>query len=186
MNSEMLLHKAIEFAAVKHKNQTRKQSDTPYIVHPAEVMLFLTESGCEYDCIAAGILHDTLEDTETTYEELVAQFGVKIADLVAAESEDKSKSWRERKQNTVDKIKTASVEAKMICLADKLSNLQSMVYDYERVGDKLWTRFGADKDSIAWYYRSIINETKNMRVPMRARLIDNYIALFGDDDRLEK
>ena len=186
MNSEMLLHKAIEFAAVKHRNQLRKQSDTPYIVHPAEVMLFLTESGCDYDCIAAGILHDTLEDTETTYEELVAQFGVKIADLVASESEDKSKTWRERKQATVDRLKTASVEVKMICLADKLSNLQSMVYDYAKIGDKLWSRFGADRDSIAWYYRSIINGTKSMRVPMRARLIDNYIARFGDDERLDK
>ncbi len=186
MNSEMLLHKAIEFAAIKHKNQTRKQSEAPYIVHPAEVMLFLTESGCEYDCIAAGVLHDTLEDTETTYEELVEQFGVKIADMVASESEDKSKSWYERKQRTVDKLKTASVEAKMICLADKLSNLQSMVYDYARVGEKMWTRFGADKDSIAWYYRSVINATKSMRIPMRARLIDNYIALFGDDEKLEK
>lgn len=181
----MLLHKAIEFAAVKHKDQKRKGSQTPYIVHPVEVMLFLTECGCSFECVAAGVLHDTLEDTETTREELVAEFGVHIADLVAAESEDKSKSWQERKQATIDGLKTASEETKMICLADKLSNLQSMVYDYATVGEKLWTFFHADRERSAWYYRGIINGTKDVKCVLRDKLIENYIKMFGSADGLD-
>lgn len=183
MDSEAkLLHKAIEFAAVKHRDQKRKGSDTPYIVHPVEVMLFLTECGCSAETVAAGVLHDTLEDTETTLEELKENFGTAVAELVAAESEDKSKSWQERKQATIDSLKTAGRETKMICLADKLSNLQSMVYDFATVGDKLWSRFSADKEHVAWYYRGVILGTKDMRSPLRDRLIDCYISLFGKED----
>ncbi|MCH5158148.1 MAG: bifunctional (p)ppGpp synthetase/guanosine-3',5'-bis(diphosphate) 3'-pyrophosphohydrolase [Clostridiales bacterium] len=183
MNSDaILLHKAIEFAAVKHRNQTRKSTVTPYIVHPIEVMLFLQEIGCSAEVIAAGVLHDTLEDTETTLEELKENFGEKVAMLVASESEDKSKSWQERKQTTIDHLKTASVDTVTVCLADKLSNMQSMVYDYALIGDELWKRFKADKEHVRWYYRGIIESTKRVDCPLRKRLIDCYIELFGDDD----
>lgn len=185
MNNSMLVHKAVEFAAVKHRDQRRKGSDTPYIVHPVEVALFLTECGCDEVCIAAGVLHDTLEDTETTYEELVEQFGKPVADLVAAESEDKSKSWRERKQATVDSLAMATPETMLICLADKLSNLRSMVYDYAEVGERLWSRFSADKDSIEWYYRSIINGSKRSKSVLRERLIYYYTKLFGNTELLD-
>lgn len=185
MNNSMLVHKAVEFAAIKHRDQRRKGSDTPYIVHPVEVALFLTECGCDETCIAAGVLHDTLEDTETTYEELVEQFGEDVAKLVAAESEDKSKSWRERKQATVDSLKTMPPEVLLICLADKLSNLRSMVYDYVNIGDELWTRFNADKDSIEWYYRSIINGSKRSNSVLRERLIYYYVKLFGSSELLD-
>ncbi len=184
MSDSMILHKAIEFAARKHKDQKRKGSDTPYIVHPVEVMLFLSECGCSTDTLAAGVLHDTLEDTETTLEELISEFGEHIAALVASESEDKGKSWQERKQHTVDKLATASEDTKMICLADKLSNLQSMVYDYPIVGESLWSRFSADKERIEWYYRSIINGTVGMKTVLRDRLIKNYIAMFGDTKKI--
>lgn len=186
MNNSMLVHKAIEFAAVKHKNQKRKGSDTPYIVHPVEVALFLTECGCDEICITAGVLHDTLEDTETTYEELVEQFGKNVADIVAEESEDKSKSWRERKQATVDRFATASEKAQLVCLADKLSNLRSMVYDYAIVGDGLWSRFSADREKIEWYYRSIINVSKGNKSALRERLIHYYVKLFGHRELLDE
>lgn len=185
MTDAMLLHNAIEFAAVKHKDQRRKGSNVPYIVHPIEVMLLLSECGCSSECIAAGILHDTLEDTETTLEELNELFGSHVADLVAAESEDKSKSWQERKKATIERLFSASDEVKMICLADKLSNLQSMVSDYAKKGDEIWSVFNADKEHIEWYYRGIINATKGVASVLRERLILNYIELFGSDDKLE-
>ncbi len=184
MKDRMLLHKAISFAAEKHKDQLRKGSCTPYIVHPVEVMMLLSECGCSDECIVAGVLHDTLEDTDTSKAELAEQFGERVAYLVAAESEDKSKSWKERKQATIDKLPNAEYDTKMICLADKLSNLQSMVYDYDTVGERLWPRFNADKDSIAWYYRSIINNTADLKNALRERLIECYIELFGNSDEL--
>ena len=95
------IHNAIIYAAKKHEGQVRKGTDTPYIVHPMEVMQILTAAGCGEDVIVAGILHDTVEDTDATLEEISALFGEKVARLVAHESEDKSKTWRERKSATI-------------------------------------------------------------------------------------
>lgn len=89
-----MIHEAIEFAAIKHRNQTRKSTDIPYIVHPMEVMQILTANGCDEKTIVAGILHDTLEDTATTHEELSEHFGEDVADIVGGVTEDKSKSWK--------------------------------------------------------------------------------------------
>lgn len=150
------IHNAIIFATLKHQNQKRKGTNIPYIVHPMEVMQILTSIGCNDDVIIAGILHDTLEDTETTPEEIKENFGQKVLEIVQTESEDKSKTWKERKERTVNELKEASEETKLVCFADKLSNIRSMYADYIEVGDKLWERFNADKESIKWYYESIL------------------------------
>lgn len=152
----MLIHKAIEFAALRHKDQKRKGTVLPYIVHPMEVMQILTQNGCDENVIVAGILHDTIEDTETTYDDILENFGKEIADIVASESEDKSKSWKERKQTTIDRLPKESLETQLVCCADKLSNLRSMLFDYQKVGEKLWERFRSDRKNIEWYYNGII------------------------------
>ncbi len=85
------IHEAIEFAAVKHRNQKRKGTDIPYIVHPMEVYGILAASGCDEETLIGGILHDTLEYTDTDIEELINLFGQTVAQLVVSESEDKSK-----------------------------------------------------------------------------------------------
>ncbi len=158
----IMIHKAIEFAADKHRNQMRKGTDTPYIVHPMEVYGILATSGCDEETMIAGILHDTLEDTDTEIEELISLFGKTVAQLVASESEDKSKTWQERKQATIDDLKTASLAAKQIACADKLSNLISMYADLQTCGDKLWQRFNAGKNEILWYYDGVINSLKDL------------------------
>jgi (p)ppGpp synthase/HD superfamily hydrolase len=149
------IHEAIIFASKKHAGQVRKGTNIPYFSHPAEVMQILTMNGCPENVIVAGILHDTLEDTGTTPAEILDRFGEDILKIVAAESEDKSKTWKERKQFTIDHLAGASLEAKLVCCADKLSNLRSMAADKEAVGDKLWERFNAGKSDIEWYYRGI-------------------------------
>ena len=155
MYQKNLIHEAIIFAAGKHAGQMRKGTDIPYFSHPAEVMQILTENQCSEKVIIAGILHDTLEDTGTTPTEILDRFGEEILKIVAAESEDKSKTWKERKQATIDHLSGASLEAKLVCCADKLSNLRSMAADKEAIGDKLWERFNAVKSDIEWYYRGI-------------------------------
>jgi (p)ppGpp synthase/HD superfamily hydrolase len=149
------IHEAITFAARKHTGQIRKGTDIPYISHPMEVMQILTENGCPENVIIAGILHDTLEDTGTAPEEILDRFGEDVLKIVIAESEDKSKTWKERKQATIDHMAGASLDVKLVCCADKLSNLRSMAADKEDVGDKLWERFNAGKSNIEWYYRAI-------------------------------
>ena len=151
------IHDAIIFATVKHQNQKRKGTALPYIVHPMEVMQILTMFNCQESVIIAGILHDTLEDTDTKPDEIEKLFGGEVLGLVKAESEDKSKTWKERKQATIDYLDNkASPEAKIICFADKLSNIRSIYSDKEKIGNEIWKRFNADKDPIEWYYREVL------------------------------
>ncbi|MEH6954826.1 HD domain-containing protein [Neobacillus drentensis] len=106
-----IIQKAINFAAIAHKNQYRKSTDIPYITHPFAVGMILQEAKCTDAVVAAGILHDTIEDTPTTFEELTEQFGAQIANLVLAASEhDKSLPWSVRKQHTIDSLKDANLE----------------------------------------------------------------------------
>lgn len=157
-----MIHKAIEFAAIKHKSQRRKGTDTPYIVHPMEVYGILAANECEEETLIAGILHDILEDTDTGIEEIINIFGNAVAELVMGESEDKSKTWLERKQATIDKLKIAPLASKQIACADKLSNLISMYADFQVCGEELWKRFNADKDKIALYYEGVIKSLEDL------------------------
>lgn len=176
----MSIHEAIEFAAVAHRGQVRKGSDTPYIVHPAEVMQILTENGCEEKVIVAGLMHDTVEDAGVRLSEIEERFGSEVAAIVAAETEDKSKSWKERKQATVDRIGDESFEAQLVCCADKLSNIRSMLFDRKKVGEKLWERFNAPQDQIAWYYRSVVCSLAALAdYEMYRELEKNVKEMFG-------
>lgn len=149
----MILHEAIRFAAQAHNGQVRKETEIPYIVHPFEVVQILTEAGCETALLVAGLLHDTLEDTEITDHEIGERFGRKVLALVQSESEDKSKSWEERKQHTVDFLRQdATLDQMMLACADKLSNLRSIKADLKRMGDQLWNRFSRGKEKQRWYY----------------------------------
>lgn len=114
----MKIQKAIVFATLAHEGQCRKGTNIPYIVHPMEVMQILTANGCNETVILAGILHDTLEDTQTTPEDILHNFGQDVLDLVLGESEDKSKSWQERKQATIDHLADASKEIQLVCCTD--------------------------------------------------------------------
>lgn len=155
------IQEAIIFATLKHEGQKRKGTEIPYIVHPMEVMQILTALNCDENVIIAGILHDTLEDTDATPDEIRQLFGADVLAIVLTESEDKSKTWKERKQATIDRVKTDSAETKIVCFADKLSNVRSMARDKRAIGAELWKRFNSDKESIAWYYRGIADGLKN-------------------------
>ena len=136
------IQEAIIFATLAHEGQKRKGTNIPYIVHPMEVMQILTECHCNDDVIIAGILHDTLEDTKTSPADIENKFGLAVLKLV-------------RKQATIDQLKTASAETRIICFADKLSNLRSMKRDLDAIGAQLWDRFNAGTSSIKWYYSTL-------------------------------
>lgn len=113
--------------------------------------------------MVAALLHDTVEDTPVTLEEIRYEFGEQVANLVAAESEDKTKTWQERKQATINHLKTASWEEKVLTLADKLSNMRSTEADYLKNGEGLWNRFHVtDKNLHGWYYKSIREQLKEL------------------------
>ncbi len=137
------LKQAIKHAFKMHEGQVRKGGSSPYILHPLETLGIAFSISPDNDtALAAAVLHDILEDTDETFENLEALFGDAAA-VVAEETEDKSKSWDERKQATINYFKSdsASYEAKVVALSDKLANLRAISEDYAELGDKLWERF---------------------------------------------
>lgn len=153
-----MVERAVQFAAKAHSGQKRKGVPIPYILHPMEVAVIVSEMTIDEEVIVAAILHDTLEDCkEVTKEILLEQFGTRVVSLIEAESEDKSKTWIERKQATISHLqKETRLEVKMIALADKLANLRSMQRDYKKLGEEIFQRFNQKEPSkIAWYYQGV-------------------------------
>ena len=166
-----ILNSAICFAVEMHAGATRKGTDIPYIVHPLEAAAIASALTNDREVIAAAVLHDTVEDTPATREQIEKMFGDRIARLVAAESEDKMKdrpaadTWQERKQATIDHLKACGdKDVKIIALADKLSNLRAIHRDCERLGDNLWSRFNQkDPAKHGWYYASFLDTCKEFK-----------------------
>ena len=152
-----MIDKAIAFATEAHKGQFRKGTTRPFILHPLEVGKIVASMTEDKEVICAAILHDTIEDCEGITEQMICrEFSPRVADLVLQESEDKSKTWMERKSATIEHLKVAPKEIQMIGLADKLSNMRDIDRDYPECGEELWKRFRMkDKSIIGWYYKSI-------------------------------
>lgn len=156
------IDEAIAFATKAHDGQYRKASGIPYIAHPYSVGMLLLQTGCKEDVIIAGLLHDTVEDTKVTIEEIEREFGQRVAQLVLGSSEpDKSASWEERKQHTIETIKELDKETCLVVCADKCHNVQSIYNDYLSLGEEVWVRFNRGKEKQAWYYQNMLKALKN-------------------------
>lgn len=161
------IFKAIAFAQKAHQGQYRKGTKLPYIVHPLGVMEILSRYQASEDLMISGILHDTLEDTSTTAEEIEKRFGKRIKELVIAATEPEHDApWEQRKQHTIDFIKDMEDEdVLLLSCADKLHNLNSMIEDYARIGDELWHRFKRGKDAQKWYYEALAEAYTQHNLP---------------------
>ena len=165
MNSPLntdLVDKAIMFATKAHHGTERRGKGFPYIVHPLEALSIVATITNEPDLLAAAVLHDTIEDTETTYDELKQEFGEHVAWLVATETdartdmEGRMLSWKERKQRDLDNLRESSREVKIVAIGDKLSNMRAIARDYRIKGDELWQIFRVkDKATHAWRYKGL-------------------------------
>ena len=130
-SEQSFLLRALDFAARKHRDQRRKGSEAPpYINHPISVARILAEDGGVTDAVtlAGALLHDTVEDTETSFEEIEAEFGPAVRQVVAEVTDDKGLSRAERKRLQVERTPVASDRAKLIKLGDKISNLVDLVH----------------------------------------------------------
>lgn len=158
-----LLDKAMHFAIDAHANTERRGKGFPYIVHPMEAVEIVATITPDQELLAAAVLHDTVEDTDVTVEQIRAQFGDRIAKLVDAESDQFTEgvsevdSWRGRKQAAIDRLAVASHDAKIVAMGDKLSNMRAIARDYTQIGDELWNRFHAPngKSDHEWHYRGL-------------------------------
>lgn len=157
-----LLDRAIIFAVRAHAGTERRGKGFPYIVHLMEAMEIVATMTSDQELLAAAALHDTVEDTPVTVEQIRAEFGPRIADLVASESDtfeegvSEEDSWHARKQAAIDRLAKASHDAKIVALGDKLSNMRTIARDYSIKGDALWNLFHAkDRRDHEWHYRGL-------------------------------
>lgn len=166
-----VFERAAIFAAAAHCGTTRKGNQIPYLAHPMEAAAIVAEMTDDQELVAAAVLHDVVEDTEVTLSELREFFGERIAFYVGGESENKRRdlppesTWTMRKQETIDFLKNrADRGAKMLALADKLSNMRSIARDVESIGDRLWERFHQkDKSMHGWMYREIAETLRELQ-----------------------
>jgi len=160
-----LVDRAVEFAVRKHSGDVRKGTKTPYIIHTMEAAAIVAGMTEDQELIAAAVLHDTLEDTDTSYDELAEAFGERVAKFVKKESEDKQadrpaeETWKERKQATLDQLKEADHETRILVLGDKLSNIRAIQRDLRictEKGEPFWVRFHQKDPAMhGWYYGTI-------------------------------
>ena len=174
--------KAKKFAIKAHKGQVRKNDkDKPMIIHPINVANILKEYDFDQNVISAGYLHDVVEDTKYEIENIKEMFGEDIASLVwGASEEDKSLSWEERKEHTIEKTKTLDLRHKAVICADKISNLEDLRILYELNGESVFSSFKRGFESQKWYYTEvynslIMNEDRHHPMFIRLKEIIDYI-----------
>lgn len=169
---------AVVLATNAHNGQKRKGDNNPYIIHPIIVGMTLLDQGCSEAVVIAGILHDTVEDTKITLEDIEDKFGHKIKRIVKGVSEpDRTLPWRDRKRHTIEYIKKASVDERMVICADKLHNINSMIEQYLVKGDSLWEVFNGDKGEQIWYYRGLLDSLEcHDDLPEKFKLLDDLSA----------
>ena len=185
-----VLKEAKEFAIKAHKGQVRKSDpEKPMVIHPINVGNILIENDFDENVIAAGYLHDVVEDTKYTIDDIKEYFGEDIASLVYGASEpDKSLSWEERKQHTIDNTKKLDLRHKAIICADKISNLEDLRILSEIKGEYDFSAFKRGFDSQKWYYEEIYkslihNETENLPIFIKLKELIDYI--FYNDTKDE-
>ena len=163
------LDRAICFAVKAHANTERRGKGFPYIVHPMEAMAIVATITSDQELLAAAALHDTVEDTDVTVEQLRQEFGSRVAELVAHESDievegNSSDTWHVRKQHAIDHLANAPHDAKIVAMGDKLSNMRAIARDYTMIGDELWKRFHVtDPSEHAWHYRGLLASLSDLK-----------------------
>jgi (p)ppGpp synthase/HD superfamily hydrolase len=153
MNHTPQIKKAIQFAARKHHGHMRiEKGPLPYLTHLFSTALLVAEDGAGDDVVSAALLHDTLEDTDTTKEEIAEAFNQYVAELVSYVTEQKELPWRERKEAYFKQLEIAPDDAIRIAIADKIDNIESKLEAYEREGASLLTQWTQPVESYLWYH----------------------------------
>ena len=190
------INKAINFAIRKHMNEPKKEGDQyrkggkiPYLVHPLGVMNVLLREQASNpeisdELVIAAILHDTVEDTKTSYDEIKEIFDEKVEELVKGASEpedlknnpDVKGTWKERKEHTINFLKTkADKNAKIISCADKYDNARAINKDLS-LNQDVWSRFNASKEDVIWYYESCLEAYQGIEDTQVYRLLKNEVG----------
>lgn len=156
------IESAISFALEAHSGSCRKDTSTPYILHPLEAAAIASSITNDEDVIAAAVLHDVIEDTQYGKDDIRARFGDRVLRLVLSATENKrselppEETWKIRKRETLDRIEDAEDDELIVLFSDKLANLRSIWSDYLTIWEDLWKRFAEpDPRKQLWYYGGI-------------------------------
>ena len=182
-----LLDRAILFAVKAHSGTERRGKGFPYIVHPMEAMEIVATMTPDQELLAAAALHDTVEDTDVSIEDIREAFGERVAALVQAESDvfvegvSEEASWPARKQAAIDRIAAAPLDAKMVALGDKLSNMRAIARDYAVQGDALWNLFHVNDPALhAWHYRGLLEALRELEDSFAFKEFESLVnQVFG-------
>lgn len=181
------LEKAYRYAANAHHGQYRKGTQIPYFTHIITTVNYCMELTDDIEVLQAAILHDTVEDTPVTLEDLQREFGERVARIVEADTEDKrrdrpaSETWEIRKRETILQLTNKPREAKIVMLADKAANAEALLKEWERLGDAVWNKFNMrDKKKQEWYFRSVADCLAEFSDTSVMKKLMEYIdRLFG-------
>ena len=185
-----ILDQAIIFALTAHEGQTRKKENIPYILHPLEAAAIAATLTSDPEVLAAVVLHDTVEDTDVTIEQIRELFGERVARLVAGETEQeyadmpREESWKLRKQRSLDHLRCADDEnIRIMWLADKLSNIRSLYRMYLTEGEAMWQNFNQrDPGQQEWYYRSVADALSSFAdAPAYREYVRLTDSIFGGE-----
>lgn len=155
------IDKAISFATKAHIKQFRKTDPLlPYIYHPISVGFILIKAGFDDDIVVAGILHDVVEDSGITAEEIESEFTRKVKEIVLAVSENKEDSWEKRKADYIEKVSNSSLGVKAVAVADKLHNIHNLI-KLIKDGKDPEDFFSKDKNTTIRYYKNFCETIKN-------------------------
>lgn len=175
------IERAVTFALHAHEGQTRRGEDMPYVVHPLSVGFLLARHGFDDDVVIGGILHDTVEDTHTSLDDIAELFGDVVAELVTTVSHDDALSWMEKKQHYIERVRQGNEGAKAISVADKIANAESLLQSYVVFGPELWSHFNAGREKKLWFEHAMLTM---LRETWDHPLIDEYEAYVARMDAL--
>jgi GTP diphosphokinase / guanosine-3',5'-bis(diphosphate) 3'-diphosphatase len=187
-----VLDKAIEFATNAHSGQVRKLAKTPYILHPMEVACIISTMTTDKETMAAGLLHDTIEDCNIDPQTIYDEFGKRVYGLVLSETEDKlsdrppADTWMERKEESLLMLEmTQDEHVRILWLADKLSNIRSFYREYLVKGDEIWSTLNQkDPKMQEWYYRSIAKSLISLKdTAAYLEYISLVDRIFGEESK---
>jgi (p)ppGpp synthase/HD superfamily hydrolase len=180
--SRSLVETASLIAYVTHQGQVRKDDHSPYFIHPCQVALKLMRYGFGESIVAAGFVHDVLEDTAFPQSELERLLGKEVVDIVLAVSENKALPWEERKKHYINQVIQASDAAKAVSIADKVHNLESLLASCTVHGPDVWRVFNQGKEQKIWFERAMCEA---MQAVWKHPLLDEYAVLVKRLDNVE-
>lgn len=192
LEQRVSFRKAYDFAKKAHRGQCRKGTHIPYLIHPIRTWDYVSRMTRNEETWIAALLHDVIEDTPVSHEDLRMEFGDSVAMLVAEESEQKrenrpaGETWQLRKRETLGRLQNLvenkrEIAALHIAFADKLANLYSMAYEYRQIGDMLWRKFNQkDKRMHAWYYGEMGNIFRCFYESVEPELMQEYDTYYKE------